>query len=96
MWLLALLFNPQELMMRKLSLAQRIQEKSKEKKLSILHIITSVLAAAVGVQSKANQQKDFTNKNSIYIYIAAGILFTVIFVLTVFFVVKAVLANANL
>lgn len=67
-------------------------------KLSFLHILTSVLAAAVGVQSKKNQQKDFNAKGSIYIYIyiVAGMVFTVLFVFTVAAVVKTVLANAGM
>lgn len=67
--------------------------KEEEKSLGILHIITSVLAAAVGVQKRSNQEKDFNSKNSIYIYIAAGIIFTALFVLTVAAVVSAVLAQ---
>ncbi|MBT5293999.1 MAG: DUF2970 domain-containing protein [Cellvibrionales bacterium] len=64
--------------------------------LSILHILTSVLAAAVGVQSKKNQEKDFNGKGSIYIYIAAGIIFTVLFVITIVTVVKSILAGAGM
>ena len=68
----------------------------KKEKLSILHIITSVLAAAIGVQNKKNQEKDFNGKDSIYIYIAAGIIFTALFVFTVATVVKNVLAGTGL
>ena len=59
-----------------------------------LHIITSVLAAAIGVQSKQNHEKDFSAKNSIYIYLFSGIVFTLLFVLTVIFIVKTVLAGS--
>ena len=68
----------------------------KKETLPILHIITSVLAAAVGVQNKKNQEKDFNGKGSIYIYIAAGIIFTALFVVTVATVVKNVLAGTGL
>ena len=64
-------------------------------KLPLSHIIKSVLAAAIGVQSKKNQQKDFNSRQAIYIYIAAGIIFTTLFVLGVAYVVKTVLANAG-
>tara|TARA_B100000767_G_C19755873_1_gene532925 strand:- start:406 stop:681 length:276 start_codon:yes stop_codon:yes gene_type:complete len=64
--------------------------------LPLMHIITSVLAAAVGVQSKKNQEKDFNAKGSIYIYIAAGIIFTGLFVITVAIVVKGVLTSSGL
>ena len=67
-----------------------------KQKLSILHILTSVLAAAVGVQSKKNQEKDFNGKGSIYIYITAGIIFTVLFVITIVTVVKSMLAGAGM
>ncbi|MDG1662927.1 MAG: DUF2970 domain-containing protein [Pseudomonadales bacterium] len=65
-----------------------------DKKLSVLHIITSVLAAAIGVQSKQNHEKDFSAENSIYIYLFSGIVFTLLFVLTVIFIVKTVLAGS--
>ena len=65
-----------------------------DKKLSVLHIITSVLAAAIGVQSKQNHEKDFSAKNSIYIYLFSGVVFTLLFVLTVIFIVKMVLAGS--
>lgn len=71
-------------------------DKDKKETLSIFHIITSVLAAAVGVQNKKNQEKDFNGKGSIYIYIAAGIIFTALFVVTVATVVKNVLAGTGL
>ena len=71
-------------------------ETTPQGKLSFLHILTSVMAAAVGVQSKKNQEKDFNAKGSIYIYIAAGVIFTVLFVLTVAMVVKSVLSNAGM
>jgi len=67
-----------------------------QEKLGVLHILMSVLAAAVGVQSRKNQAKDFNNKSSIYIYITAGIVFTTIFVLSIYLVVKAVLNNAGM
>ena len=67
-----------------------------KQKLSILHILTSVLAAAVGVQSKKNQEKDFNGKGSIYIYITAGIIFTALFVITIVIVVKSILASAGM
>lgn len=67
-----------------------------QEKLGFLHVLTSVLAAAIGVQSKKNQAKDFQNKASIYIYIGAGIIFTTIFVFTLYWVVQAVLNHAGI
>ncbi len=64
-------------------------------KLSPWHVLKSVLAAAVGVQSRKNQEVDFNNKNSIYVYIAAGIVFTALFVGSVALVVRLVLGSVG-
>ncbi len=58
-------------------------------------IVLSTFAAAFGVQNRKNLEKDFKHGN-IYTYIAAGIIFTVLFVITVAIVVKVVLANSGL
>jgi hypothetical protein len=52
-------------------------------------IVLSTVAAAFGVQSQKNYQRDFKQGN-IWIYIASGILFTVVFVLAVASVVSLV------
>lgn len=57
-------------------------------------VIKSTVAAAFGVQSEANRQRDFGSRKSVYAYIASGIIFTVLFVLAVAWVVRLVLANA--
>lgn len=54
-------------------------------------VVLSTIAAAFGVQSRANQERDFRHGN-IWVFIAAGLTFTALFVLTVFLVVRAVLA----
>ena len=73
------------------------QEKNNtEEKLPLTHIIVSVIAAAIGVQSKKNQEKDFSTKGSIVTYIVAGIIFTVVFVVTVTIVVKSVLIHTGI
>jgi len=73
------------------------QEKNNmEEKLSLTHIIVSVLAAAIGVQSKKNQEKDFSAKGSIVTYIVAGIIFTIVFVVTVIALVKGVLTHTGI
>jgi hypothetical protein len=59
------------------------------------NILLSTFAAAFGVQSRKNQEKDFKHGN-IYVYIAAGIIFTVLFVFTVIFAVRAVLSGSGL
>jgi len=62
----------------------------KTDKPNFFNIVLSTMAAAFGVQSKRNQERDFKGGN-IYHYIVAGILFTVIFIVAVTLVVKSVL-----
>ena len=53
-------------------------------------IVLSTIAAAFGVQSKKNLEQDFRYGN-FYVYIAAGVVFTALFVCTIILVVKIVL-----
>ncbi|MBE0435416.1 MAG: DUF2970 domain-containing protein [Methylomicrobium sp.] len=46
---------------------------------TILNVIKSVFAAAVGIQSDKNRQQDFEHGN-LSTYIIVGIIFTVLFV----------------
>ena len=55
----------------------------------ILRVVQSTLAAAIGVQSKKNRERDF-EEGSAGTFIVAGILFTVLFVATIVVVVSAV------
>ena len=55
----------------------------------ILRVVQSTLAAAIGVQSKKNRERDFEEENA-GTFIVAGILFTVLFVATIVVVVSAV------
>jgi hypothetical protein len=54
----------------------------------------SVLAAAFGVQSSKNRQRDFQEK-SFLPFILAGIFFTAVFVGSIYLVVSTVLNNAR-
>lgn len=56
---------------------------------NLLHIIKSVLAAAVGIQSDANREKDF-GSGSPGIYLAVGLMATLIFILSIILVVAVV------
>ena len=58
-----------------------------------LQIVASVLAAAFGVQSSKNRERDFTQGNH-KTFIVAGIVFTLLFIATVMFVVQLVLKKA--
>lgn len=65
------------------------------KKPSFWRIVLSTMAAAFGVQTKKNLEADF-NHGNIYTYIAAGIIFTTLFIAIVFMVVQAVLKSNGL
>jgi hypothetical protein len=53
-------------------------------------VVMSVLAAALGVQTSKNRERDFSNGNPL-VFIAAGLIFTILFVLTLIGVVNLVL-----
>lgn len=61
-------------------------------KLPITQVIKSVLAAAIGVQSDNNRQKDF-EQGSLSTYIIVGLIFTVLFVYGLVYLVSAILGN---
>lgn len=62
--------------------------------LSFLQIVGSTLAAAFGVQSSRNRERDFS-RGRISHFIVAGIVFTVVFVLAVIVVVRLVLGSVG-
>ncbi len=66
-----------------------------KKKPSFISVIISTLAAAIGVQSNKNRERDFKH-GSIKTYIVAGIIFTALFVFAVAMLVKVVLQNSGL
>ncbi|MCV6622637.1 MAG: DUF2970 domain-containing protein [Cellvibrionaceae bacterium] len=68
------------------------QEIDTTQKPGFLALIVSTFAAAFGVQTDKNRERDFQHGN-IYSFIAAGILFTVFFVLGTVFLVKFILAG---
>ena len=57
-------------------------------------MVKSIAAAAFGVQSSRNKERDFTHGNYRH-FIIGGIVFTVLFVLTLAFVVSMVLERAG-
>lgn len=59
---------------------------------NLSHIVKSVLAAMVGVQSDKNRQVDFQH-GSLGAYVIVGIVATVLFVLAIVTVVKSVIGN---
>jgi hypothetical protein len=59
-----------------------------------LAVIASILAAAFGVQSSRNKERDFRHGNYRH-FIIGGIIFTILFVLAVIFVVRMVLESSG-
>lgn len=55
-------------------------------------VVISVIQASFGVQNQANRERDF-NSRSIWPFVVAALLFTVLFVLSIAFVVKLVLPD---
>lgn len=60
---------------------------------SFLQVILSAIAAAFGVQSDKNRQRDFESGRLGH-YIAAGILVTAIFITAVYLAVELALSNS--
>ncbi len=60
----------------------------------VLAVIGSVLAAGFGVQSSRNQQRDFA-QGKLRNFVIGGVIFTALFVLTVYLVVSTVLERAG-
>jgi len=63
-------------------------------KLTLWEIICSVLAAAFGVQSDKNRRRDFS-KAKPSTFVIAGVIFTLLFVITLVGLVKLILNNAG-
>ena len=55
-------------------------------------VLLSTAAAAFGVQSQRNRERDFKHGN-IWVFAVAGIVFTILFILIVFAVVQGVLST---
>ena len=68
--------------------------KQNREKLSLWQIISSVFAAAIGVQSNKNRERDF-NQAKPTTYIIAGAIFTLLFILSLVILVKIILNNAT-
>jgi succinate dehydrogenase/fumarate reductase cytochrome b subunit len=58
------------------------------------HVIGSVLAAFIGVQSEKNRERDF-KRGKPWHYIVTGIVLTIVFILIVWSIVRLVLSSAG-
>jgi len=72
------------------------QEKDDEKKGSLnpFQVISSVFAAGLGVQSSKNRERDFKQGRA-GIFIAAGLIFTLMFIGIMVVIVQLVLKGAG-
>lgn len=68
------------------------EDPKRNHKPTFIQILLSTLAAAIGVQSHKNRERDFSGGN-LYTYIAAGAIFTLVFIVSLILVVKTVLAS---
>ncbi|XOV88407.1 MAG: DUF2970 domain-containing protein [Pseudomonadota bacterium] len=66
------------------------KDKPGEKAPGMLKVMLSVVAAAFGVQTEANREQDFSQSNPLP-YIVGGLIFTLLFVLTLVGIVMLVL-----
>lgn len=72
----------------------RNDETPRKGRVKPLQVIASVLAAAFGVQSRKNRERDFQEGSFIY-FLIAGLIGTVLFVGTMYLIVSTVLENAR-
>jgi Protein of unknown function (DUF2970) len=63
-------------------------------KLNPLQVVGSVFAAGLGVQSSKNRERDF-KQGRLGVFIAAGVVFTLLFIGSVMLVVQMVLKGAG-
>ena len=65
-----------------------------KEKLKPMQVVSSVFAAGLGVQSSKNRERDF-KQGSFGVFIAAGIIFTLLFIGAVVGIVQMVVKNSG-
>jgi Protein of unknown function (DUF2970) len=70
------------------------EEQEKPKKITPFSFMSSIVAAAFGVQSNKNRERDFEH-GKFHHFIIGGIIFAVVFIFIVIGVVKLVMHNAG-
>ena len=71
-----------------------IGEDTDSDKLNPVQVVSSVLAAGLGVQSSKNRERDF-KQGRFGVFVAAGIVFTLLFIGAVALVVRLVLGSSG-
>ncbi|MFK8048821.1 MAG: DUF2970 domain-containing protein [Halioglobus sp.] len=77
--------------------SENLENEQQEKELGSLNpmqVIGSVFAAGLGVQSSKNRERDF-KQGKFGVFVAAGIVFTLLFMGTVYGIVQLVLKNTG-
>ena len=70
------------------------QNKDDSGGVSLLSIIGSLFAGWIGVQSKANRERDFQHGKFSH-FIVGGVIFVILFVLAIIGIVQSVLSTAG-
>lgn len=76
------------------SVEQENTGEARERGMRPWHVISSVFAAGLGVQSSRNRERDFTQGKA-GVFIAAGLTFTLLFIAAVVIVVQLVLKSTS-
>ena len=71
-----------------------VENTQKKKSLKPLQVISSVFAAGLGVQSSKNRERDFKEGRA-GVFIAAGLIFTLLFIGVMVLIVQLVLKGAG-
>ncbi|MCK5090917.1 MAG: DUF2970 domain-containing protein [Gammaproteobacteria bacterium] len=70
------------------------KKSNSEDKVTLLSSIASACAAAFGVQSKKNLERDFKHKKP-SVFILSGIIFVILFISAIYSVVQLVLSSVG-
>lgn len=68
------------------------RQEPEESKPGLFHLIASVLAGAIGVQSNKNRERDF-QAGDFKKFVIGGLVFTILFILTLVTIVNIVLGS---
>lgn len=71
-----------------------MSDEPQEQKPGLGSIVLSTLAAAFGVQSSKNRERDF-GKGNFKVYVISGIIFTTLFITSIVMLVKFILRQAG-
>ena len=78
------------MMMKDLPEKKQSPDEEKLNKIGFWQVVRSVLSAALGVQTSKIRKRDFTHGNPLH-FIAAGLIFTILFVTTLIGIVHLLL-----